>query len=223
MLASFERVSNWGRWGANDERGTLNFITPGKVAAAARLVQTGKVVSVSLDLQTEATEWTSAAEPLVQEFGMTPAGTFIFERSTLYQHGWDRTHLDAPAHALHRGKVFGGRTIDQVLAPDGLRFGSIHALRDGIVTRGVLLDVAAARGVHWLEPTDTIGSADLDAAERLSGTKVATGDAVFLRAGTLARALARGPHDPAARLGPGPDCAEWFHAREVALLASDCP
>jgi kynurenine formamidase len=103
-----------------------------------------------------------------------------------------------------------------------MRTNSIMAMKNGVVTRGVFLDVARTRGVQWLEPSEGVTADDLDAAEQMAGVKVETGDALFLRVGLGAREAARGPENPSIRAGVNPTCLPWIHEREVAVFSGDC-
>jgi kynurenine formamidase len=136
-------------------------------------------------------------------------------------HGYAPTHLDALTHCSYDGHFWNGKPLNEAVTEDGVQFGSIYVQREGIVTRGVLLDVARARGVPHLERYDTVTIDDLDAAEKLSGTRVTTGDAVFVRAGMGLRISTS--EDIATRTGLGPECARWLHQREVSVFGSDCP
>ncbi|HEX4518303.1 MAG TPA: cyclase family protein [Gaiellaceae bacterium] len=222
VLESFQKVSNWGRWGADDELGTLNYITPEKVVAAAALVRSGRVVSASHDLSPVHSAKNSG--PLRHRMiyrGAHPHGAA--DEMLLYNHGLHQTHVDALTHHFYEDKVYNGRDVAEVVRAQGLAFGSVYVQRNGLVTRGVLLDVARARGVDWLDPSDTVTAADLQAAEDLAGTRVESGDAVLVRIGLGLREARTGPEDVSLRTGLGPDCPLWLHEREVALFGSDCP
>jgi kynurenine formamidase len=151
-----------------------------------------------------------------------PGKNTVTDGINIHNHG-PQTHVDPPAHVFHNGKVYGGRSIEDVIRPDGLAFGSIHSKREGVVTRGVLLDVPAARGVEWLDPTELVTRDDLDTAERRAGVTVGPGDAAFVRIGVGALNAARGIDDITVRAGLGPDCAVWFHERSVAVACNDGP
>lgn len=218
----FERVSNTGRWGPDDELGTLNHIHPESVVRAAGLVRSGRVVSIGLDLDTQH----SAKNPqpvrhsinyLAHEHAIGALDEF-----TVATHGYALTHLDAVGHVYRDGEMYNGRRAADVMTGGGLTFGSIHAQREGIVTRGVLLDVAATRGVDWLATSDAVTVADLEAAETLADVRVGTGDAVFVRVGLGPRESAEGPEDVTERAGLLPECVEWLHQREVAVYSGDC-
>jgi kynurenine formamidase len=222
VLDLLKSLSNWGRWGDADEIGTLNFITPDKVVRAARLITSGRRLSIAQDLSTVASR--KNRNPILHKMlyrGPHPHGAA--DVLTIEPHGFHVTHLDALAHMYHDGKVYNGRAVEDVAQQDGLTFGSIHAQRNGITTRGVLLDVAQARGQQWLNPDDMVTAADLSAAEELAGVRVTSGDALIVRIGMALRERQEGqPEDPSARVGLGPDCLPWLYEREVAMFAGDC-
>jgi kynurenine formamidase len=224
LIELFDRVNNAGRWGADDQLGTLNYITPEKRRQAAGLVLTGQVLSLAHPLSARATETGPQQIEHRMLYGNVPDGSLGSASENLaldvHQHGM--THLDCVSHvASYDGRVYNGRRFDDVATDTGLSFGSVYAQREGIVSRGVLLDVAAARGVDWLDPSHEITAADLDAAEHHGGIEVSSGDVVVIRAGVGAREAALGPSP----LGPGPggDAAVWFHEREVAVYTGDAP
>jgi len=135
-------------------------------------------------------------------------------------HQPELTHLDCVSHiGSHEGLVYNGRAFDAVATEAGLVYGSIYAQRGGVLSRGVLLDVAAALGVDWLEPMHPISISDLEAAEELAGVRVSSGDVVVVRAGIEARKAVNGftPFSP----GPAPECIEWLHQRGVAIYTGD--
>lgn len=222
VLRIAERCSNHGRWGPDDELGTLNFIEPATRLAAIATVRIGRPVSIGQDLATVA----SPANPVPAVHRMLYAAhngaDAAFDVVEIAPHGLAVTHLDAVAHMFIEGRIYNGRSAAETVTPTGLGFGSIHAQRNGILTRGVLLDIAAVSGVPWLLPTARIYPDDLDRAEALAGTSVRRGDAVFVRTGLMARVAAEGPEDPSMRAGLMPECIPWFHEREVALYSGDC-
>lgn len=222
VLDLLTSLSNWGRWGVDDEIGTLNFITPDKVVQAARLITSGRRVSIAQDLSTIASR--KNRNPMLHKMlyrGPHPHGAA--DVLTIEPHGFHVTHLDALAHMYHDGKVYNGRSVQDVAEQDGLKFGSIHAQRNGITTRGVLLDIARARGQDWLDVDDMVTAADLSAAEELARVRVTSGDALIVRIGMAVRERHEAqPEDPSARVGLGPDCLPWLHEREVAIFAGDC-
>jgi len=222
VLALFERCSNVGRWGPDDTLGTLNFVTPARRAAAAALVSAGRVVSLAHPLRTTASQ--SNPVPIVHRMllGGEEDATGATDSVEIAPHGYAVTHLDALAHAYFEGRTWNGRRASESWTPHGLTYGSVDGLRSGIFTRGVLLDVARARGRDWLTPDDGVGPADLDRAEELAGVQVSTGDAVIVRVGLGARERVEGPEDPSRRAGLLPECIPWLYEREVAVYGGDC-
>lgn len=221
VLALFERCSNQGRWGPDDELGTLNFVTSEVRRAALAGVVHGEVVSIGKDLRTRG----SAQVPPSAVHAMVYGGHSQISAQdllTLVPHGFEMTHLDALAHSYFDGRIYNGRVASDVVTPSGITFGSIAAFAEGILTRGVLLDVPAARGVEHLEAGEGIGVADLEAAEHLAGTEVREGDAVLVRSG-IDRRLGDAPADPSApREGLLPQVVPWLHERRVSLYSGDC-
>lgn len=213
-------ASNVNRWGPDDELGTLNYITKDVRRSAVGLVQEAAIVALGKDLVFErsrhrppsAVHFMIANDPL----GISSGDAFL-----LNPHGYEMTHLDAVGHSFLAGKAWNGRSAHDISRPTGLTFGSILATGEGIVTRGVLLDVAAARGRPYLDRGEGIGVADLEAAEELTGTTVNKGDAVFVRSGLDRREAIEGPMDDM-REGVLPEVIEWLHGREVAIFSGDC-
>jgi kynurenine formamidase len=220
LQALFERCSNTGRWGADDELGTLNYITAAKRIAAARLVTTGEVVSIGRDIPKTASKVDPRPAQLMITYNGNAPG--ISDYIAMAPHGMTITHLDALAHFSFNDTLYNGRKRSATMAADGARWGSIHAMRDGIFTRGVLLDVAAARGVNWYEPDEYVTVADFEAAEKRQNVRVSSGDALLVRTGMERMEQERGTQDTYPRAGFHAECAEWMHRREVALYGGDC-
>jgi kynurenine formamidase len=222
VLGLFDRLSNRGRWGTDDELGTLNFITPEKRISASHLVKRGLVVSLGHDLSTVPTSKNST--PILHRmlFLQHDGATACVDEISIAPHGVAITHADAIGHLFFEGGLYNGRRAADNLSPSGLAFGSVFAMREGIVTRGVLLDIAKARGDRWLEPTELVEREDLEAAERAGGVNVARGDVVVVRVGLEAREAVQGPEDPTRRAGLAADCLPWLYEREVAAFGGDC-
>jgi kynurenine formamidase len=221
VLALFESCSNAGRWGADDERGTLNYVTAEKTLAALRSVRCGRVVSVGRDLPTRGSPRPGTPNA-VHFMRYLRHGLSSQDVLTVSPHGFDVTHVDALAHVFYEGAVYNDRRADEVVDDGGVTFGSIEAYRDGIVTRGVLLDVPAARGIEHLRPGDGIGVADLEAAEALAGTRVEEGDALVLRSGLDLREAREGWSGDSPREGVLAEVMPWLHERRVAVFGADC-
>jgi kynurenine formamidase len=220
-----ERVCNWGRWGAEDERGTLNYIDDAKRAAAARMVESGRTVSLSLPLDTApAADNFTPVVHLMRQTG--PDGKVdLFPHSadffTIAPHGHVNTHLDALCHIFWRGKMYNGFDADEVTSHGAQRC-AIDLLRGGIVGRGVLLDIPKVRGVQWLENDDGIVASDLDAAEREHRVQVGEGDILFVRTGRARRRRVKGAWNVREGCaGLEAACLQWLHERRVAVLGGD--
>lgn len=220
LIALFHRVSNVGRWGPNDELGTLNHITPAKRRQAAALVLIGETISLSSPISRRQIEHRMSYHHVPGHPLRPPPSAGDYLGFEVHQPGL--THLDCVNHiGSHEGLVYSGQSFDSVAAAAGLTHGSIYAQRAGILSRGVLLDVASALQVDRLEPMHSVSVSDLEAAERLGGVQVSTGDVVVIRVGTDAREAVNGssPLSP----GPGPDCIEWFHERQISVYTGDAP
>jgi kynurenine formamidase len=233
VIRYLKTQSNWGRWGAEDELGTINLITPAKRAAAARLVRDGVAVTGARPIVTDITpdttfqvmrfmvdsgegRDTASAERLRARRG---AGEFI----GMVFHGYTVTHIDTPAHFFWEGKLYNGRSCNLITSREGATVEAVELLHDGVVSRGVLLDVARTRGVRWLEPGEGVMPEDLEAAERAAGVRVEAGDILVVRTGYYAHRLAEGPAHPLHAGSPGPHAAllPWLKERGVAVWGSD--
>jgi kynurenine formamidase len=222
----FEKLSNWGRWGKEDQRGALNFITNQKRAAAARLVQTGDSVSMALPLATIP----APDNPNPVTHLMVQAGGDAHEQALPYSgdyfaiapHGMANTHIDALCHVFWQNKMYNGFDASEV-GSHGAKKCAIDVTRDGIVSRGVLLDIPLLKKIEWMEPGQKILPADLDAAEKAQKVHVEEGDVLMIRTGRAAMRKAKGGWDPM-RVGlPGLDasCLPWLHERRIAVLGCD--
>ena len=230
VAAIAEQVSNWGRWGPEDERGTLNLLTPAHVVAAARLIEEGVTVPCARPVPVRP----AADNPLPARHFMITAGDDARIEANLDNfesvadwlgmnlHGLPNSHLDALSHVFLNGRMYNGYEAALVRS-DGAGRCSIMFAADGIVGRGVLLDIPAVRGAPYLEPGDRIGVDDLAAAEEAEGVQVQEGDIVLVVTGRDARRAAVGPwwHRTDGIAGLGVDCIPWLHEREVAVLGCD--
>ena len=217
----FSELSNRGRWGEDDQRGTLNYITPAKVKEALSLVRSGRVVSIGRDLDT--VSGPSNPRPVVHYLlyaAHHAEATMDFVG--IAPHGLAVTHLDAVGHVYFEGEMYNGRRAADEVDRYGMRFGSIEAMAEGVVTRGVFLDVASALGVDYLEPTASIGPAELEAAEEYWGVEAEAGDAVLVRSGRMVHESQDDPPAPGQRAGLDIDAIRWLHRREVAVYGGDC-
>lgn len=225
VLALFDTCSNVGRWGTDDGLGTLNLITPERRLVALALPRSGRVVSLGFDLEVGTSRQDVPSAGLAPRYQPRDAPIDAHDTLSLSVHGFEATHIDAPGHVFFDGRAWGGRPVSTITRDDGLAFGSIQPLGErGIVTRGVLLDVAAAWGVAHLSVGDGIGAADLDAAAERAAISVGSGDAIFIRGGHgVRKALEGDAHDEsAAHEGVLPDVLPWLRERGVAVYSGDC-
>jgi kynurenine formamidase len=219
VLDFHRALSNWGRWGDDDQLGALNHITPEVTARAAASVQRGRTVSCARPLNTQPS--LDNPSPVAHHMIGTATEGMGADYFAVAPHGYATSHLDALCHIFHEGRLYNGYPIESVTAHGATQLG-IHHLRAGIVTRGVLLDIPAQRGVEALEPGEPVFVADLEAAEAAAGISVRTGDALFVRTGRWRWREQHGPWSPHERLaGLDAACLPWLHQREVAMLGSD--
>ena len=225
----FEKLSNWGKWGKDDQRGALNYITNQKRAAAARLVQSGETVSLSLPLATAVANDNPApvTHLMIQAGSDTPrqAMAGVADYFAISPHGFATTHLDALCHVLWQGKMYNGFDAGEI-GSQGARKCSIEVAKQGVISRGVLLDIAKVKGVEWFEPGHHIYPEDLDAAEKDHGVKVEEGDVLLIRTGRAKRRAAKGGWEPPKTFlidmaGLDSSCLPWIHERKIAILGSD--
>jgi kynurenine formamidase len=226
IAALLEKVSNWGRWGKEDQRGALNFISNEKRAAAARLVDSGATVSLSVPLATRP----SRDNPRPVTHLMIRSGVIghplessgAADYFAIEPHGLATTHLDALCHHFWRGRMYNGFDMGEVDF-QGAHKCAIDVAREGVISRGVLLDIPKIRGTEWLEPGDAIHPEDLDAAERDHRVAVGEGDVLLIRTGRFKLRRTKGAAAIALGAMPGlhAACLEWLHQRRVAVLGSD--
>jgi kynurenine formamidase len=222
----FQRVSNWGRWGAEDDRGALNLLTRDRIAAAARLSQDGRTVSLSRPLDTEE----EPDNPVPAEHRMTMlddqdigSGTLRFAKDFIGvdYHNDSHSHIDALCHVAFDGALYNGRPSSSITA-EGASTETIEVLKDGLVGRGVMLDIPRVRGVRWLEPGEHVFPDDLEEAERSQDITVGEADILLVRTGHARRLDELGPWDTAgSKAGLHPTCALYLKERGVAALGCD--
>jgi kynurenine formamidase len=224
--AEYERwkkqLSNWGRWGKDDQIGALNLITPAKRKQAAGLVKEGFSVSMAGDADTVK----AVDNPNPYELRMLTIGS---DQIAVNYHGIAHTHLDSLAHINDNGVFFNGYKPDaETVLKQGHAKNSIHNVKNGIFTRGVLIDIPRLKGVPYLEPGTPIYVEDLEAWEKKAGVKVSAGDALFVRTGVWARRKAVGPWlrgraEGGKSAGLDPSVIPWLKKRDIAILGSDHP
>jgi kynurenine formamidase len=208
-------LSNWGRWGKDDQLGTLNLLTPAKRIAALTLVKDGFPVSLSVNTFTEK----ATDVPCPAEWAMlTTTQTGATDRVAFpCIHGAASTHIDSLAHTFFRGKMWNGYDTSGLVTLDrGAEKNSVMPMKNGIVTRAVFYDIARLKGVPYLAPGDRIFPEDMEAWESKVGVRVGPGDALVLRWGRYGRRAKLGPDDGAA--GFDNSILPWLKQRDVALI-----
>jgi kynurenine formamidase len=212
-------------WGPGDRRGGLNYITPERLVAAAGEVGIGRTVSMAAPLAESAPD---NPEPGMRHMKHLPgeasdvAGvSFAADQLMMNVHGDVDSHIDALCHVSYDQVLYNGVPTDAVTSR-GASALSIDVARDGIVGRGVLLDIPRLRGVSWLEPGDHVLADELAAAEKAQQVSVGPGDILFVRVGHRRRRGELGPWDVArARAGLHPLTMRFVAERQVAALGSD--
>jgi kynurenine formamidase len=236
-------LSNWGRWGKDDQAGTVNLITPAKRKQAAGLVKEGYSVSMSLDADIPPQGEAPPPPPPPQESGRggrggfprytwqhtmrstglnmrAPSGYAVDSYSVSF-HGNNTTHLDALSHFIYEGHIYNGVPANAINDWGATR-NDVMPFKSGLMTRGILVDAALLKNVPYLGDDEPLYPEDLEAWEKRAGLKVESGDALFLRTGRWARVKAKGPLNLNQQT-PGlyASCAKWLKERDVALLGSD--
>jgi kynurenine formamidase len=232
VLEWMTSLSNWGRWGNDDQKGCLNLITPEKRKQAATLVRDGISVSCARPITTEITpDITYQVQRYMVDSGegrdTDPPERRLARRGAaefigMVFHGQTITHIDALSHYSWQGKLYNGKSASLITSREGAQTHSIEAASDGIVTRGILLDITRVRNVPWLAPDDPVMPEDLEAAEEIEGVHVEEGDLLLVRTGNYRRRLEQGPvpnTQPSTACQVA--CTPWFKERGVAMLGTD--
>jgi len=226
----FQTVCNWGRWGADDVRGALNYITPAHVRAAAGLVRTGRPLSLAIPINKVAGP--DNASPAVHTMILTHAMAtgpdeprFALDSLACACHGDCHTHIDALCHVSYKGQLYNGVPAASVADEGASKLDITNTCAQGIVGRGVLLDLPRLRGVKWLEPGEAVWPEELEAAEKAQGVRLGEGDILLFRTGHHRRRLELGPWDnsPAGegKAGLHPTAMRLLHERKVAAFLPD--
>jgi len=224
-LAIFEELKNWGTWGPDDERGTLNLIGPAERAAALRLA-TGDT-TINLGQTLSSVPGPTNMFPIVH--GVLPDvhahltdGTEIghhLEFLGMRIHGHAITHLDALCHFSLDGLMYNGHRCGETPLPSKA---TIATMREGIVARGVLLDIPRALRVDWMEPGHSVSNEIAEYTERVQGVRVGKGDVVLVRTGRFVRQNKLGPWETMLQLaGTDATFLRWMRERQAAILGCD--
>lgn len=224
----YEACKNWGRWGPDDERGALNYITPEHVRAASALVRSGRTVSCAWPLDTKAGP--DNPKPVVHhmtmlqdlDIGDHSRLRFTCDFMGIEFHGDAHSHVDALCHVVYDGKLYNGLAVEQAVSSVGASRQTIDVARDGLVSRGVLLDIPRLRGTGWVEPGEAVLREEIEAAEAAQGVRIGQGDLVLFRTGHARKRIEEGPWDAAnAKAGIHTSAMPLFHERKVAAIGYD--
>ena len=240
LIGYFDELSNWGRWGDHDELGTLNLITDEHRRRAAGLIHTGRSVSCAWDIDTSTQPDDGGGTPrrLMVTTGQgladpargralgreaLPRGASASEYWFLHPHGYRLTHLDGLSHIFWDGRMYNNRPAELVTSALGATELDLTPTRDGIITRAILVDAAAHRGVDWIEPGDGVRRAEVEEILRGHDLTVGPGDALLLRTGYGAKVRRQGRDHVIrdGRSGWHADCLPWLRANDIALVAAD--
>jgi kynurenine formamidase len=231
------QVRNWGRWGDDDQIGTINFLTDEVVAAAARSIRTGRRFSLAYPLRLNGLQIgviPGRVNPLRTMVAINHSAdgdpdTFSTSDDVVFMGLQAATHWDGLGHASYGGKIYGGRDASTI-NEWGASVCGIEQITS-LTGRGVLLDIARLRGVDRLEGGYAIQATDLDEAAAAQGVEIRSGDIVLVRTGAFAAAKAGdnmgylGEFDAESGMvktaGIGLTSALWFHEHEIAAVATD--
>lgn len=222
---AMKEVSNWNRWGPDDELGAANLITPAKRKQAAALVKEGLTISMAHDIfQEDVIDGNGHLERTLAN--VRPTGTSDKYAFTSTYHGSIISHLDAiNCHVMVDGKGYNGRAMEDVQAAGGCPKGGITALKDGVVTRAILFDATQLPGKApkgWLEPGTAVHRSDLEALEKMEHVKVSDGDVILLYTGRWKRRAALGPWKTSEGVaGWHADIAYFLKDRGVSFIGED--
>ncbi|MFN8525761.1 MAG: cyclase family protein [Chloroflexota bacterium] len=230
LLGWMQSLSNWGRWGADDQRGTLNHLSPDSLKRALGLVQEGATVSCARrisyqagpDSQRPPQHYMVSSGDLYRP-GEGPDRQVAMDYFGLVFHGHTITHIDSLAHFFWDGRCYNGAPSTNVSTAGGATTHSVDVASPGIITRGVLVDAPMLRGTDLVERGDGVGLDDIEKAERECGFKVERGDVLLMRTGQLGHRERTGPVDVAVAgsAGPLPEILPFMHEREISVMGSD--
>ena len=224
VLAYLKEDRNWGRWGDDDQLGAMNLVTPEKRVAAARLVQTGRAVSLSrVYPKTPAANNPNPAQHFMKRNAREPGGGSAVDYYGVSYHGQANTHLDALCHVWDENGMWNGRRPGDVITYDGATWGSIEHWKEGISTRGVLLDVPRHRGEPFVTMDRPIHGWELEDIAQAQGITLAPGDAVAVYGGREKWGEVNGiwGGDPAGRPGLHASCLKFLRESDCCLLVWD--
>ena len=221
--------SNWGRWGKDDQVGAINLITPAKRVAATRLVRSGRAVSLSREFPTQ--PGPGNAFPAQHWMRTVPRGSggFAADYYGVFYHGVQSTHIDALCHTWDEEAMWNGRDPKKEITFDGATFGSIDHWAEGIITRGVLLDVPRHRGVPCVTQDAPVHGWELEDILSKRNIKLEPGDAICVYSGRDQWQAQNPNRSYSVPFGAGPldrpglhiSCLPFLRDHDVSLLVWD--
>lgn len=217
--AMFEELSNRGRWGDDDQRGTLNLVTPEKRRQAAALVREGISVSLAQDLSP--VQAVDNPQPLQLIMTAQAGSPVAMDELRIFYHGLTYPHMDALCHARFDGQAYNGFPATEA-TETGCASSGIEHLKEGVLSRGILIDVPRLKGVEWLEPGTPVLAGDIEAWEREAGVRIESGDVVLIRTGRWGKRAEIGPYSlQGGSPGVHVSALPLLRERDVAVLATD--
>ena len=212
----FQAIKNWGRWGPDDQLGSANLVTDAKRKQAVSLAKSGLTVSLSHNLLTD------KADDNGSPFEQTMLGSNNMDNYRVSYHGYAHSHIDALCHILYKEQTYNGYATAVVNTPKGCTKLGIDNLKQGVITRGILIDIPRLKGVPYLEPGTPVYVEDIEAWEKKAGLKIGPGDAILLYTGRWIRREKLGPWNVGRNAaGFHASVAPWIKARGVAFVGSD--
>ncbi len=224
VLAYLKEDRNWGRWGENDQVGAVNMVTNEKRLAAAQLVKTGRAVSLSREFpKTPAPNNPTPAQHFMNRGVREPGGGLATDYYGVSYHGQSNTHLDALCHVWNEDGMWNGRNPDDVITFQGATWGSVEHWKEGIITRGVLLDVPKHRGQPFVTMEEPIHGWELEDVAKEQGVALEPGDAICVYGGrdkwNEVNPMWGG--DPTQRPGLHASCLKFLRESDCCLLVWD--
>ena len=238
LLNYFNDLSNWGKWGDDDQMGTLNYINDSVRLNAASLLKNGHSVSCSRPIEFEyAPDTPNPPVHYMIESGDGLSSEYPFNDSKISAkpsqvamdyigmifHGHSITHIDSLAHFFWNGKMYNNQPAYLISTSLGATTESVDLASAGIVSRGILIDVPKIRNIPWVERGEGVLPEDIIKAEEKFGFKIQEGDVLLIRTGQYKRRLDEGPVNPSVEGSAAchPACLPLFHERKISMLGSD--
>lgn len=224
-----KRLSNWGRWGKEDEKGTTNFITPETIVAAARLIRTGRIFDLGIPFGSDGPQTGAGGRInpilLMSETGHDQTnfpGAFHYADDYIFMPLQSASQWDAIAHVHYDEQLYNGFPANSI-SPHGAKHCSIEKQGKGITGRGVLLDVARFRGVEWMQMGEVITPEELDATARKQGVEIRSGDILIIRTGWWKKFVVERNREEWLKGEPGIGlaCCEWLSKHQIAVVCCD--